>query len=216
MKSVPGTNLKSFCLSVKFVPGTSSMRTCGLLAAVMMIGFISSSVAQVPREYDADKYVAPINAPSEIVIAGKDEPGERMIVTGQVTDGTKPLPSVSIYVFHADAQGKYSPECGSCDESARLHGALRTEATGHYRYDTIRPGAYGPPAHVHYVVSAPGYKSRMVELWFEDDPGLAERRARGEPEIPKMFPPGAVSIQPIARDEQGVWHCTRDIKLEHD
>ena len=51
----------------------------------------------------------------------------------------------------------------------RLHGAMRSDANGRYRYETIRPKGYGnAPAHVHYVVTAPGYKPRMFELWFED------------------------------------------------
>jgi protocatechuate 3,4-dioxygenase beta subunit len=68
--------------------------------------------------------VAPRNAPSSIVVAGRKEPGERLIVTGQVTDGTKPLAGVSIYVFHTDANGLYTTDGANSDQNARLHGAI--------------------------------------------------------------------------------------------
>jgi protocatechuate 3,4-dioxygenase beta subunit len=160
--------------------------------------------------------VAPTNAPSTIVVAGKEEPGDRLIVTGQVTDGTKPLVGVSIYVFHTDANGRYATDGNNSDENARLHGAMRSDANGRYRYETIRPGNYPggtSPAHVHYVVRATGYRPRMFEIWFEDDPVLAALRKAGLPDVPAVYPPWAVEIRPVTRDADGVWHSTRDLTM---
>jgi len=87
----------------------------------------------------------------------------------QVTDEAKPLAGVSIYVSHSDAKGLYTIDGSNSDENARLHGAMRSDANGRYRYETIRPKGYGnAPAHVHCVATAPGYKPRTFELWFED------------------------------------------------
>jgi hypothetical protein len=66
---------------------------------------------------------------------------------------------------------------------------------------------------VHYVVTAPGYKPRMFELWFEDDPILADRRKAGLPDVPTIYPPDAVGIRPATRDAGGVWHSTRDLEM---
>jgi hydroxyquinol 1,2-dioxygenase len=136
-----------------------------------------------------------------------------MIVTGQVTDGSKPLAGVSIYVFHADVNGLYTTDGFNSDDRARLHGAMRSDATGHYRFETIRPVGYGVPeplpAHVHYVVRAPGYKPRMFELWFEDDATVATFRDRLS-KLPN------VAIRPITRDSDGVWHTTRDLVLARE
>ena len=52
----------------------------------------------IPPTYLAPRFEAPPDAPSSIVIAAKDEPGERLIVTGRVLDGTRPVAGVSIYV----------------------------------------------------------------------------------------------------------------------
>jgi protocatechuate 3,4-dioxygenase beta subunit len=166
--------------------------------------------------YISPKYVAPANAPSAIVVAGSEEPGQRLIVTGQVTDGIKPLAGASIYVFQTDAKGRYTTDGGNGDENARLHGAMRSDANGRYRYDTIRPGndpGGTSPAHVHYVVRAAGYKPRLFEIWFEDDPVLAAFRKAGLPDVPASYPPWAVEIRPVTRDADGAWHSTRDLTM---
>lgn len=66
----------------------------------------------------------------------------------------------------------------------RLYALLRTDPEGRYNYETIRPGSYdGNAAHVHNIVKAMGYKARIVDLWRQDDPILAARRAAGRPEV---------------------------------
>jgi hypothetical protein len=74
---------------------------------------------------------------------------------------------------------------------------------------------------VHYVVTAPGYKPRLVDLWLEDDPILAARRQAGEPEVPVGIRDGSAcrsrpdcgAIRPVTRDEGGVWQTARDIQM---
>ena len=128
----------------------------------------------IPASYLSPQYVAPPNAPSRVVVAPKGEPGERLVVTGRALDGTTPVAGVSVYVFHTDADGLYAAkdvDPRTAELNPRLHGAMRTDASGRYRYETIRPGSYNNnAAHVHYVVTAPGYKPRMFDLWFDDDP----------------------------------------------
>ena len=168
----------------------------------------------IPALYLADKYVAPPDAPSSVVIAGPDEPGERLVVTGRVLDGKTPIAGVSIYAFHADLKGLYERDGISRGLDPRLYGAMRSDASGHYRYETIRPGYYGSdnPSHVHYVVNAPGYKARLVDLRFEDDPVIAARRKRGIADD-DGFEPGKMVVRPVERDARGVWHVTRDLEM---
>ena len=188
------------------------MRVAALFTLVMLAS-VAASQAQdfVPPAYLSPKYVAPRDAPSNIVVAGKEEPGERLIVTGQVTSGGKPVAGVSIYVFHADAKGLYTKDARNVpgsDENARLHGAMRTDTNGRYRYETIRPSGYGEsPAHLHSVVSAPGYKTRLRDYWFADDP-LAKQRCK----------PGDTTsfcglLGPVTRDASGVWHITYNFEI---
>ncbi|MDQ2654826.1 MAG: hypothetical protein M3Z20_17465 [Chloroflexota bacterium] len=189
------------------------MRIASVLA-LLFVTFGSVAADLIPAEYVTEKYVAPHDAPSSIVVARTEEPGERFVVTGRVLDGNRPLAGISIYVFHTDADGLYARDGINNDENARLHGAMRSDADGRYRFETIRPKGYdGEPAHVHYVVIAPGYKPRMFDLWLADDPILERRRKEGLPELWFESAPGRVLIRPVTRDANGTWHATRDLEM---
>jgi protocatechuate 3,4-dioxygenase beta subunit len=178
----------------------------------------------VPAPYLSPEYLAPLNAPSSIVIAGPNEPGERLVVTGRVINGTQPVAGASVFVFHTDVKGRYAPDVSGPDAelNPRLRGALRTDAQGGYRFETIRPGSYdNNAAHVHYVVVAKGYKPRIFDLWFQDDPILVALRQAGEPQIPQSLrnspyykaAPDNIAIRPVARDATGVLHAVRDLDM---
>jgi len=184
------------------------MRVALLLTVVVLTSVASQAQDFLPPVFLSLKFVAPLDAPSSIVVAGKEEPGERMIVTGQVTAGGKPVAGVSIYAFHADADGLYTKDGSNSDENARLHGAIRTDANGRYRYETIRPRGYGNnPGHLHHVVSAPGYKTRLRDFWFADDPLTVERCKAG---VTTGF---CGLVGPVTRDADGVWHATHDFEM---
>ena len=176
------------------------------LIGLLMICLLSFTVcAQAPQ-------VAEKNAPSKINIAAKEEPGERLIVTGVVlgADGKTPLAGASVYVYHTDAKGLYTPETND-NRNPRLRGYMRTDAQGRYEYSTIKPAPYpsnNAPAHIHYHVNAPGYQERVFEIVFEGDPKLSDDiRARAAKED------SAFSIRPLTRDPQGGWRCTQDVKM---
>ena len=152
-------------------------------------------------------------APAKVTLAGKDEPGERLIVSGQVfgADGRTPLAGASVYVYQTDKDGIYSKPVND-SRTPRLNGRLKTDAEGRYEYRTIKPGTYPDtrnPAHIHYVVNAPGFKERIFEIVFEDDPlvdqTIRERAARED---------SGFSIRPLSLDAQGVLRCTQDVKLK--
>jgi protocatechuate 3,4-dioxygenase beta subunit len=186
-------------------------------SVLLAIAVGAQTPSLIPREYLAPKYLAASDAPSSIVVAGPDEPGERLVVTGRVLYGTKPVAGASVYVFHTDVKGLYAPGRSGPDAELdpRLHGAVRTDAQGGYRYETIRPGSYNNnAAHVHYVVVAPGYQPRMFDLWFQDDPILIALRQSGQPQIPQSLrnspfykaAPDGIAIRPVIRDPTGVSH----------
>lgn len=187
-----------------------------LVAAASMLA-VGASHAAFPEKYAAPKYLAPRNAPAEITIVTPDEPGERLIVQGQVLDGDVPIPGVSIYLLQADAEGHYNKDGPDHDDYALIVGAIRSDRDGHFQYSTIRPGGYnGGPGHVHYIVRAEGYKPALLELWFEDDPVILARKKAGEPVVPSYMPADVLTITMPVRDDQGVWHCTHDLMLESE
>ena len=123
--------------------------------------------------------VAEKNAPAKIAVTSKEEPGERLIVSGRVwgPDGKTPVSGVSLYVYQTDKDGIYSKPVND-SRNPRLRGYLRTDADGRYEYSTIKPGSYpntNNPAHIHYVVTAPGYREKIFEIVFADDPLVNDR-----------------------------------------
>jgi protocatechuate 3,4-dioxygenase beta subunit len=176
-----------------------------------------AATAPLPAAYSGSKYIAREDAPSEISIAGAKEPGERLVVAGKVaTIGRVPLGGVSLYIFHADAAGRYATKGADVDTNARLWGALRTDKAGMFAYSTIRPGQHGGnPATIRYIVRANNFTPHLRELWFWDDPIIEERVAKSQPEVPKTYPPGSVTIVPAIRNVQRMLRATHNIVLEH-
>jgi len=143
-------------------------------------------------------------------IAPTDEAGDAMILEGTVRslDG-KSAAGIVVYAYHTDATGIYP---AAQTRHGRLRGWTRSDETGHYRFDTIRPGAYPGrtvPQHVHMHILEPGRVTYYIaDIHFEDDPLLTKterrRAATGRG--------GSGLVQP-QRDARGVWHVQRDIVL---
>jgi hypothetical protein len=141
---------------------------------------------------------------SEITLTIPNEPGDKLRVTGVVRDSSgKPIAGALVGAYHTDAKGIYS-EQGSA--APRLFGYMRTDAEGRFAFNTIRPASYpGRPhefdQHIHYVVSAPGYRERQTANSFADDPHW-----KG-----KTIPDDALKV---TKDERGVDCCAFEIVIE--
>ena len=145
------------------------------------------------------------------VLAGKDEPGESMIVSGTVytADGKTPVAGAVVYAYHTDIRGYYSKERRGPSDPL-LKGWMRTNAKGRFQFKSIRPGPYPQgriAAHVHFFVTPPGKKQQPFQLLFEGDPLLAEGIEK------KANNGGYYLLQALERDPEGVWRCTADIVL---
>lgn len=158
----------------------------------------------------------PENPAAVARIAPVEEPGEPMAIEGTVTTPEgEPAAGVVVYAYHTDATGIYPREARSDGRAGSRHGRLRgwarTDASGRYRFDTIRPRGYpstGIPAHVHMHVVEIGCCTYYIDdIVFEDDPRLTlEERGR----YPGRGGGGVVS--PV-RDSTGRWVVQRDIRL---
>ncbi len=120
-------------------------------------------------------------------IAG-DAPGEPAYVFGRVLDvGGKPIGGATIDVWQTDGEGFYDVQRPGGDESY-ARGKFKTVADGRYGFRTVKPVSYpvptdGPvgkmllgmgrhpyrPAHVHAIVSAPGYEKVATHLFVKGD-----------------------------------------------
>ncbi|MBI4752246.1 MAG: hypothetical protein HY774_27475 [Acidobacteria bacterium] len=146
------------------------------------------------------------------VIAGKDEPGERLRVSGRVLrpDGKTPVPGILVDVHHTDAQGLYNPK-GTGQAPPRLRARLQTNAQGQYEFHTIKPAPYpdgGNPAHIHFAVYREGEPKRFSEIFFDGDPNLTEAFYKEMRDEKANF-----QVKRPVRNQQGVLECSHDIIL---
>jgi protocatechuate 3,4-dioxygenase beta subunit len=151
---------------------------------------------------------------SHIVIAGPNEPGARLIITGCVVDRDGiPRGGVVIEAHHTDASGIYLAEGAHGPNpkvAARLFGRLATAPDGTYQIDTIRPGTYpggGVPAHIHIHIQDRSHE-QFETIEFADDRNLT-------PVMRAKDGQGGTfaTIRPVQRDAAGVFHCTRDFRV---
>ena len=119
-----------------------------------------------------------------------DLTGERMFVQGRVTDlGGKPLAGVPVDVWHADDDGNYDTQRpGYETEGPSMRARFITGADGRFYFRTILPCSYpiptdGPvgqmilqtrrhpnrPAHIHFLVAAPGHEPLVTHVFIEGD-----------------------------------------------
>jgi len=115
--------------------------------------------------------------------------GEDVWVSGKVTsvDG-KPIPGATLDIWQAKADGIYDLQT---DGEFELRGRVKANAKGEYAFASYKPKFYsipmdGPvgdlvrathnnhmrPAHMHAIVSAPGYQQVITHVFVEGDPYL--------------------------------------------
>jgi hydroxyquinol 1,2-dioxygenase len=120
---------------------------------------------------------------------GATERGEDVWVSGRVLslDG-KPIANAALDIWQAKADGIYDLQTGGEFE---LRGRVRANEKGEYAFASYKPSFYsipmdGPvgelirattgdhmrPAHMHAIVSAPGYQQVITHVFVEGDPHL--------------------------------------------
>lgn len=150
--------------------------------------------------------------------------GERVEVSGQVrsVDGT-PIRNAVLDVWQTAPNGLYHVQDGGQREF-NLCGKLRTDANGRYAFKTLEPVSYsiptdGPvgkflesmgrhpfrPAHIHFIVSAEGYKPVITQLFTEGDKYL---------ESDAVFGVKDSLVVEFVRDEKGRASVLYDFVLE--
>jgi hypothetical protein len=161
------------------------------------------------------RHPAPATITWQAKIVPPGEPGEPLVVDGQVfaPDGKTPVPGITVYAYNTDAQGFYGEN--HKPYPPRLYGWMKTDNLGKFELHTIKPGRYPGmhvPAHIHFTLWGAGYPPQWVdELRFEGDSYLtpamiADQRGRGE----------FATIQPLTRSSDGVLRCSFHIRLRSE
>lgn len=124
---------------------------------------------------------------SNISTTGKGAP---MIVEGTVRDAAgRPVAGAWIDTWQADAEGLYDVQRAGADPEHDLRARFRSDTEGRFWFRSIAPCYYpvpddGPvgemlkaqgrhanrPAHVHFMIGAPGYETLVTHLFVGDSP----------------------------------------------
>lgn len=121
----------------------------------------------------------------------KDFDAELLLVEGWVRDvDGNPIKGAKIDIWQTAPNGLYSSQDPDQDIMS-FHGLMESDANGRYSFTTVRPVEYtvptdGPvgeilqaagrhpwrPSHLHFIVTADGFKELVTEVFPDDDPYL--------------------------------------------
>jgi protocatechuate 3,4-dioxygenase beta subunit len=122
----------------------------------------------------------------------KKTDGKELVLFGHVTNAQgEPLPNAMVTVWQTAADGLYDIQHGI--ETIDCRGIFRTDQDGNYLIRTVRPLGYyvpldGPvghmviaqkrhgkrPAHIHFLIGAPGYRELVTALYIAGDEHLED------------------------------------------
>ena len=118
-------------------------------------------------------------------------PGLPIFVNAWVRDREgRPVAGAEVDVWHTSAEGFYeNQDPGQADMN--LRGTFTTDAGGHVWFRSVKPAGYpipvgGPvgvllrtqgrhnmrPAHIHFLIQKPGFKTQFSQVYSSDDPYL--------------------------------------------
>ncbi len=162
--------------------------------------------------------------------------GEPLFVSARVTDlAGKPVEGARVDVWHADDAGFYdSQKPGYEVEGPSLRARFATDADGRFFFRSILPCSYpipsdGPvgqliaatsrhpmrPAHIHFLVEAPGLDALITHVFIEGDKYLDSDVVFGvKDELISKVERRTDPVQPDGTPVSGPWHLmTYDFRL---
>ena len=121
-----------------------------------------------------------------------EDKGEPLFVSGTVVaENGKPIEGATLDIWQANSEGFYDVQQKGIQPDHNLRGRFITGADGRYWFRSSKPLFYpipddGPvgdllrslgrhsfrPAHIHFIVSAPGYQPIVTHLFDKGDPYL--------------------------------------------
>ena len=158
-------------------------------------GAWAASLAPTPEQTPGPFYpsVLPEDRDADlVVIKGRDgrAQGTMLLLSGRVmdTDGN-PVGDALVEIWQADSYGRYLPPKdgapGRRDANFQGYGQSRTDATGTYRFRTIRPVPYeSRPPHIHFQITHPRFRPLVTQMYVvgesgrEDPASFGGRRTR--------------------------------------
>lgn len=187
----------------------------------------------------ASTVFGPFFTPDSPAFANGDDisggaPGSPCYYSGRVTSTAGvPVAGAHLEVWHADETGSYDVQYDGLDHP-RGRGHLRADEDGRYRFWSVLPEPYpipddGPvgellaaagrspmrPAHVHFMVSAPGFRTLTTHVFRSGDPHLGSDAVFGERDsLVRDFVSHEAGRAPDGRDMPPFHEATYDFRLD--
>src|SRR5437763_1756688 len=118
-------------------------------------------------------------------------PGTALFVDAWFRDKQgKPIEGAEVDIWHSSTEGYYENQ-DPVQADMNLRGIFTTDKDGHIHFRTIKPSGYpipvdGPtgdllraqgranmrPAHLHFLIHKPGFKTHISQVYSDDDPHL--------------------------------------------
>ena len=168
-----------------------------LLSDVMGLSSLVDMIHSVP-DATSSSVLGPfhVSNPPPLAIGGdmkRDFEGEVLLVEGHVRDQRgKAIAGAEIDIWQTAPNGMYSSQDPD-QEIGSFHALMVADENGRYAFTTVRPVSYtvpsdGPvgkildaagrhpwrPSHLHFIVSADGFRNLVTEVFPDDDPYLDE------------------------------------------
>jgi protocatechuate 3,4-dioxygenase beta subunit len=140
-----------------------------------------------PRQTEGPYYTP--SAPERASLIESGIVGEPMVLEGFVVDtACRPVAGAVVDLWQADGAGRYD------NDGFRLRGHQRTDATGRWRFATVRPGLYpGRTRHFHVKAAAPGSRVLTTQIYLPGEPWNARDRLFAEALVARVDAAGAVA-----------------------
>ncbi len=106
-------------------------------------------------------------APGNAMLRAPGDPGMPLSVAGKVFNARgETLSNAVVEVWQTDHLGHYDLD------GYRYRAQLPADSSAAYKFDSVLPGHYPDRVcqHVHYLVTAPGHKPLVTQLYFATDP----------------------------------------------
>lgn len=165
-------------------------------------------------------YVA--NAPEGAQIGKASEPGEKLNISGTVSNCRGNLAGVKLELWQATHSGCYIHPSMRCDgvpgndTDARLWGHLVSNAYGAFAFNTIKPGRYlngarYRPSHIHFRITTPSRGNTpgidlVTQLYFQGDEYIKGDYAADHSSATSW-------IIPLVRQGDGPWSGVFNVNL---
>jgi protocatechuate 3,4-dioxygenase beta subunit len=199
----------------------------GAMAGMALAPRLVAAAVAPPTPGQSEGPFYPVRLPDDrdadlVRVTGSDAQALGVVthVMGRVLspDG-RPLPGVLVEIWQCDAHGRYRHPrergVAALDAGFQGYGQTLTDASGGYRFRTIRPVAYpGRTPHIHFKLGTAAGELLTTQMYVAGEPGNQRDGLLNAVRDPDLRRRLLVELRPAATIESGALAGTFDIVLD--